>query len=207
MRGWVVGVGIIGGVLVGIAVGAMFPGIWPFARDATAAGSAPAGTSAKSARQIAEDWAQGLPAGQKLTLTPGPKGTQKITLGASWDADSAATAFVVLLARAKFEDVWKHFSDKTGYEGLKELLSGGTRMNPEDLRGGMQIGKGKDQLLLADFDGVGAAKPGGEPGGRESHFAYFTDGHVVHVVIEEIPPDRWESYKGQVKVRIYAAIR
>jgi hypothetical protein len=126
---------------LGIAIGILFPGIWLFA---AASRSAPA----KSARVIAEDWGTGLAHGQKWTLTAGPEGPPVITVGPAKAEDASATAFVAFITRTKFEDVWKHYAEKCGYEGPKESLPGGTPMNPEDLRGGLQFGKGKDQHLI-----------------------------------------------------------
>ena len=193
----------------GIVVGAMFPSVWPFGKAPPTGAST---SAAISAAKIAEEWGSGLEHGQKLTMTAGPKaqlGTPTVLrLGNVSNDDSSATAFVVFMTRAKFEDVWKHYAQKCGYDGPTESLPSGTRMNPEDVRGGMQFGQGKDQLLEVDFAGIGSAAPGVDPaGGRESHFAKFTDGYVVHVVIEEIGKDRWESYKGQVNVRVFAAVR
>lgn len=186
---------------LGIAIGILFPGIWPFAM-------ATPSSSAQSARKIAEEWGSGLDHGQKLTMTAGPKGPPTITMGSASAGDTSATAFVVFMTRTKFEDVWKHYAGKCRYDGPKESLPSGSRMNPEDIRGGMQFGKGKDQLLEVDFAGIGSAKPGVDPaGGRESHFGYYTEGYVVHVVIEEIGQDRWQTYKGQVKVRVFVALR
>jgi hypothetical protein len=58
-----------------------------------------------------------------------------------------------------------------------------------------------------EFGGLGPAQFGGEPGVRESHFAYFTERYVVHVVIEEVAPDRTVNDKNSVKVLIFAAVR
>jgi hypothetical protein len=197
-------------LILGIALGALFPSMWPFATAAETK-AAPAAT-ANSARKIAEAWASGLGSGQQWTITAAPRrapgAPTVIHMGSGPKDDHSAAAFVVFMTRTKFEEVWKHFADKCGFDGPKEALARGTRMNPEDLRGGMVFGKGKDEHLQVDFAGIGAAKPGADPaGGRESHFGYFTDGYVVHVVIEEVGQDRWESYKGQVKVRILAALR
>jgi len=201
-------------VAVGIATGILFPGIWPFAMLApTAPGiSAAQSSPAKSAGKIAEEWGSGLDHDQKLTITSAPKKAPGdptiIHLGSAGGDDTSATAFVVFITKIKFENVWKHFAEKVGYDGPKESLASGVQMNPENLRGGMQFGKGKDELMEFDFAGIGSAKPGVDPaGGRESHFGYFTEGYVVHVVIEEIAQDRWESYKGKVKVRVFAALR
>lgn len=208
-------------LIVGIALGAVARGNWPFKRTAADDdASATAPTVPTSARKVALEWCAGLPHGAEWAMTAAPKREPGqpvvIHMGSEKPEDKSATAFVMFITRQKFEDVWKHFAEKCrqcGYEGPeKESLSQGglgTPGSPEDpARGGMRFGRGKDEVMLLDLRGIGSAKPGVDPSGpRESHFAYYTDGYVVQVVIEEIGEDRWESYKGQVKVRVFAALR
>jgi hypothetical protein len=208
-------------LIAGIAIGALARGNWPFKGAAAGEGAtANSPNVPTSARKIAQEWCAGLPHGAEWAMTAAPRRDRGqpavIHMGSDNADDRSATAFVMFIARQKFEEVWKHYAEKCrqcGYEGPeKESLAGaglGRAGSPEDpARGGMQFGRAKDEIMLLDLRGIGSAKPGVDPSGpRESHFAYYTDGYVVHVVIEEIGEDRWVSYKGQVKVRVFAALR
>jgi hypothetical protein len=193
----------------GIAIGILFPGIWPFTKAApTAAPTA----AAQSASKIVEEWGQELPSHpgsiERYTLTVGPENASgRMTIGQPKDGPPAATAFLIFRTGKKFEDVWKHYAKKCGQDGAKESLPRNVAGTPEAIRGGIQHGKGSDEFMAVDFGGLAPAKFGGEPGVRESHFGYFTEGFVVHVVIEEVAPDRNVNDKDSVKVRVFAAVR
>ncbi len=129
-------------------------------------------------------------------------------MGSSKDGPPAATAFLIFRTSRKFEDVWKYYEAKCGHEGAKESLPRAVSPSgQESIRGGIQFGKGGDQRMAVDFGGIAPAKLGGDPGVRESHFAHYTEGYVVHVVIEEVAPDRNVNDKNSVKVRVFAAVR
>ena len=200
-------------VIIGIAIGALGRGMWPSGKASPAAGD----TAATSAKKVALEWCEGLNHGAQWTITAAPKPAPGepvvIHMGTDSAAEKSATAFVEFITRSKFEDVWKHYAEKCrqcGYDGkATESLTAAHRGSPDDpARGGMQFCGGNDEIMALDFAGIGSAKPGVDPTGpRESHFAYHTARYAVHVTIEEIGQDRWESYKGQVKVRVFAAAR
>jgi hypothetical protein len=210
-----------GALIVGIALGAVARGSWPFKGTAADADvTAISSGVPTSARKIALEWCADVPHRTQWAMTAAPRREPGqpvvIQMGSENPDDRSATAFVMFIAPQKFEDVWKHYAEKCrqcGYEGPEKesLAQGGLGApgSPDDpARGGMLFGRAKDEIMLFDLRGVGAAKPGVDPSGpRESHFAYYTDGYVVHVVLEEIGQDRWASYKGLVKVRVFAVLR
>jgi hypothetical protein len=205
-------------LVLGIAIGMFSPVIWPFSRAAPADNAAPAGNAAPSgtaplsAPKIVEDWGQGVPSHpgsiERWTLTAGPeKGTGHITTGTSNDGPPTASAFLVFRTGQKFEEVWKRYAKKCGQDEAKQCLPREVPRGPESMRVDYRRGKESDEFMAVDFGGIAPDKFGGEPGVRESHFAYYTEGYAVHVVIEEVGSDRNVNDKGSVKVCIYAAVR
>jgi hypothetical protein len=199
-------------LILGIAIGTFTSDLWPFSKTAAADKAAPVRTDAPSAKKIVEDWGQGVPshAGsiERWTLTARTeKGTGSITTGTSSDGPPAASACLIFRTGRKFEEVWKHYAKKCGQEEAKQALAREVPRGPEAMRVDYRRGKGSEEFMAVDFGGIAPARPGGDPGVRESHFGYCTDGYVVHVVIEEVASDRNVNDRDSVKVRIYAAVR
>jgi hypothetical protein len=199
---------------LGIAIGILFPGIWPLAKAAPAVAEPPKAPAAAalSAKKIVEEWGQGLPSHpnriERYTLTaPAGNGPGRMTMGSSKDDAPAATAVLIFRTGKKFEDAWKHYAKKCGQDEARESLPRKVPMNEEFLRAEIKHGKGSDEFMAVDFGGIGPDMLGGDPGMRESNFGYYTEGYVVHVAIEEVGEDRQVNDKNTVKVMIYAAVR